>query len=190
MSGRPNKSGSGKNGRALTLEDNAIWQHVTKTVSNRYKPLPPAPKPIRPAADVHISRSSMSQPMSAPSLKTHRARYKPHAPQPQIAQDKRVRRGKVSIEQKIDLHDLNQDQAYGALMQGLHRASNRGRRCVLVVTGKGALSERAGGGGVLRRMLPIWLSAPDIRPLISSYAQAHIRHGGSGAWYVFLKNRH
>jgi DNA-nicking Smr family endonuclease len=68
-------------------------------------------------------------------------------------------------------------------MGALHRASNRGQRCVLVVTGKGGVNHR----GVLRRMFPIWLTAPDIRPLIASYAPAHQRHGGMGAWYVFIK---
>jgi len=101
---------------------------------------------------------------------------------PQVVADKRTRRGKISIDRKIDLHDMTQDVARGALVSALHRASGNRQRCVLVVTGKGGLSYK----GVLRRMFPLWLAAPDIRPMIASYAQAHQRHGGAGAWYVRL----
>ena len=62
------------------------------------------------------------------------------------------------------------------------RASKRGHQCVLVITGKGR-----GGEGVLRAQLPRWLSQPDLRPLVSRLAPAHARHGGSGAFYVFLR---
>ncbi len=100
----------------------------------------------------------------------------------EINRDKQVRRGRVKIEVKIDLHDMTQIQARDALMAGIIRASNRHVKCVLVITGKGPRLD-----GVLRRNFPDWINAPQIRPFIATYAQAHIRHGGSGAWYVFLK---
>ena len=55
-------------------------------------------------------------------------------------------------------------------------------RCVLVITGKGK-----GGEGVLRRNFLRWLEMPAARVLVSGYSEAHARHGGSGAWYVFLR---
>jgi len=45
------------------------------------------------------------------------------------------------------------------------------------------------GQGVLRRRLPEWLRDPDIAPMTTGYASAHRRHGGDGAWYVFLRQR-
>lgn len=99
-----------------------------------------------------------------------------------VNQDKKVRRGRVVIDAKIDLHDMTQNMARPTLHRAIMRASNRGHKCVLVVTGKGLRGE-----GVLRRNFTSWIGESEIRPLIATYAQAHIKHGGSGAWYVFLK---
>jgi DNA-nicking Smr family endonuclease len=54
---------------------------------------------------------------------------------------------------------------------------------VIVITGK----DRGGEEGLLKRRLPHWLNAPDLRADIAGFAQAHRRHGGAGAFYVFLK---
>ena len=99
-----------------------------------------------------------------------------------LRQDKKTRRGQISIDLKIDLHDMTQAEAFEALQRTLIRAYNQNNKCVLVVTGKGVR-----GRGVLRQNLPGWLEHSDIRPVIAEFSQAHIRHGGSGAWYVFLK---
>ena len=77
---------------------------------------------------------------------------------------------------------MTQITAKAALHRAVIRAANRNHSCLLVVTGKGLRGE-----GVLRRNFPGWISDPAIRPLIASYSTAHIKHGGSGAWYVFLK---
>jgi DNA-nicking Smr family endonuclease len=98
------------------------------------------------------------------------------------ASDRLTRRGRIQIDSRIDLHGLTQEQAKRALATSLMRSVKRGERCLLVITGKGLQGE-----GVLRTQLPTWLSAPDMRPMVARYAQAHARHGGGGAWYVFLK---
>lgn len=98
-------------------------------------------------------------------------------------QDKKTRRGKVEIDAKIDLHDMTQTEAFSALRRAVIRGYNHNKKCLLVVTGKGIK-----GQGVLRRSLPQWLDHPDLRHTISEFAPAHQRHGGTGAWYVFLKN--
>lgn len=100
-----------------------------------------------------------------------------------LRQDKKTRRGKVEVDVKIDLHDMTREQAFDALRRSLIRAYNHNKRTVLVVTGKGLRGE-----GVLRRSFPGWINHADIRPLIAEFAPAHQRHGGGGAWYVFLKN--
>jgi DNA-nicking Smr family endonuclease len=86
------------------------------------------------------------------------------------------------IDSKIDLHDMTQNMARPALHRAIIRASNRNKMCLLVVTGKGLR-----GDGILRRSFPNWIADPAVRPLIASYAPAHLKHGGTGAWYVFLK---
>ena len=106
----------------------------------------------------------------------------PDGPVPRST-DKTVRKGRVEIDGRIDLHGMTQAQARKALGTALMRTAKRGGRCLLVITGKGPQLE-----GVLRTQLPIWLSGPDLRPHIASFAQAHTRHGGAGAWYVFLRS--
>ena len=97
-------------------------------------------------------------------------------------QDKKTRRGKIVFDGKLDLHDLTQPEAFSKLRHGIIRSFNQNKKCILVVTGKGLR-----GQGVLRQNLPTWLEHPDIRHVIAEYAPAHIKHGGGGAWYVFLK---
>ena len=101
-----------------------------------------------------------------------------------VNRDKRTRRGRVDIDATIDLHDLTQSQARPALVRAVIRAYNQNFTTLLVITGKGLRGE-----GVLRRNFPEWISQVPIRPLIATYAPAHIKHGGGGAWYVFLKSR-
>jgi DNA-nicking Smr family endonuclease len=67
----------------------------------------------------------------------------------------------------------------------------RGRRLVLVITGKG--KDRDEGGpipvrrGVLRHQVPHWLEVPPLAQVVLQVVPAHISHGGEGAYYVYLK---
>ena len=77
-----------------------------------------------------------------------------------------------------------QDSAWRLLPQLLSREQSKGSRCVVVITGKGR-----DGEGVLRRNFLRWLEMPEVRHLISGFAPAHAKHGGGGAWYVYLRKR-
>ena len=104
------------------------------------------------------------------------------APPQNRANEKRVRRGKLELAGRFDLHGHTQLSAEAALPDFLKRKQAEGARCVLIITGKGK-----GGEGVLRRNFLRWLEMPAARVLVSGYSEAHPRHGGSGAWYVFLR---
>jgi DNA-nicking Smr family endonuclease len=82
------------------------------------------------------------------------------------------------------LHGMTQNEAHRALVSFMADAQAEGKRCVLVVTGRGRLSE---GGGVLRNQTPNWLNAPAIRSRLLAFATAQPRDGGSGALYVLLR---
>jgi len=160
--------------RPLKPGEKKIWRHVSQTVSPRRKPKGKgSAKPLPSREDF----ANMLRVPAAPS-----ARAKPLPQSLDVNQDKKVRRGRVIIDTKIDLHDMTQSLARPALHRAIIRASNRNKKCLLVITGKGLRGE-----GILRRSFPNWIAEPTVRPLIASYAPAHIRHGGSGAWYVFLK---
>ena len=96
--------------------------------------------------------------------------------------EKRVRRGKLEIDATIDLHGLTVLQAIGRLQQFLNFQTNTQAHCILVITGKGHPTE-----GKIRREFRLWLEHPDTAKIVSGYSEAHARHGGSGAFYVFLR---
>ena len=96
----------------------------------------------------------------------------------------RLRRGRIRPEAQLDLHGMTQDEAHRELAAFIARAQGEGRRCVIVVTGKGSVGE---GGGVLRRGVPKWLNTPALRPRIMGFCAAQQRDGGAGAVYVLLR---
>lgn len=98
----------------------------------------------------------------------------------------RLRKGRMRPEGRLDLHGMTADRALGALNGFLADAQGSGKRCVLVITGKGSMKE---GGGVIRRELPSWLNAPGNRARVLGFAGAQPNDGGGGAFYVLLKRR-
>jgi len=108
----------------------------------------------------------------------------------------RLRRGLRSPDGRIDLHGMTAARAHRTLDRYIGAALARGERLVLVITGKGG--RRRGGDdapfmredeGVLRQQAPKWLSAgPHARNIVGIY-EAHRRHGGAGAFYVYLKRQ-
>ncbi len=96
----------------------------------------------------------------------------------------RLKRGRLRPEARLDLHGMTQDEAHGALVSFMADAQAGGKRCVIVITGRGRNSE---GGGVLRNQTPNWLNTPAIRARILAFATAQPRDGGDGALYVLLR---
>ncbi|MCG5241901.1 Smr/MutS family protein, partial [Azospirillum doebereinerae] len=84
------------------------------------------------------------------------------------------------------LHGMTQAQAHSAPAGFVHHAWNQGRRCVLVITGKGSFT---GGAGVLRQAAPRWLGDPALRPMVLAIQPARPKDGGDGALYVLIKRR-
>ena len=112
--------------------------------------------------------------------------------------DKKLRRrmlqGRVEPEGRLDLHGMNRAEAAAAVERFIQSASKAGKRLVLVITGKGqGAPSRLDGhrqpGGVLRNQARSQLSGPPLAALILDFDSAHPRHGGSGAFYVYLKRR-
>jgi DNA-nicking Smr family endonuclease len=99
---------------------------------------------------------------------------------------RKIARGRVPLEARIDLHGHGQDEAHGMLLDFLRRVRDDGARHVLVITGKGS---SLGSEGALRRAVPHWLSKPEFAKLVSGYDLAARGHGGEGALYVRLKRK-
>ncbi|MEQ8657250.1 MAG: Smr/MutS family protein [Hyphomicrobiales bacterium] len=107
----------------------------------------------------------------------------------------RIARGRTPIDARLDLHGLRQHEAHDVLRSFIWRAHANGHRTVLVITGKGARVRDphpdappwAVGSGILRKAVPSWLAAPDLRAAVLGVEPAHASHGGEGALYVRLR---
>ena len=144
------------------------------------------PKPARKAAG---KKTPAAMPAASPRPITR------PAPPPDIAAGdtagvdrrtaERFRRGKLPIEGRLDLHGLYQDAAHDALTGFITESAARGRRCVLVITGRGSRE----GSGVLRARLPQWLNQAPCRAHVLAFNPARPEHGRDGAFYVLLRRR-
>lgn len=105
----------------------------------------------------------------------------------------RLKRGKLAPEGRIDLHGMTLAQAHPALTRFILGSHASGRRLVLVITGKGKVKFDEGPiptrQGVLKHQVPHWLQSGALRPAVLQIAEAHARHGGSGAYYVYLRRQ-
>ncbi|MBV9550416.1 MAG: Smr/MutS family protein [Alphaproteobacteria bacterium] len=105
----------------------------------------------------------------------------------------RLDRGLIAPDATLDLHGMTQERAHRTLSRFLTNAQQMGSRLIVVVTGKGnprpadAAAWTQSPHGVLKEMVPRWLAEPELKRLIARTQPAHIRHGGGGALYVYLR---
>lgn len=186
--------------RGLTPEEEALWRRTVRDVApyGRSQKAPAenlvSEKKGRKAQTgvgtvnraVLLSGAKLAAPLS------RRAQHPFAAGDPRL--DRLAGRGRLAIDGVLDLHGHSQRTARGALGRFLADQHASGARCVLVITGKGAAAtssdthaEYGAGRGVLRARFSDWLAEAPLRDLISRASQAHPRHGGAGAFYVFLK---
>ncbi len=179
--------------RKLTGEEQELWERLRQTV----RPLrPPTKRPTQELEPAEVEAQS-AKPLPAKTKRAPAPRQAPVSVPPERAPpalapiDERTRRrlgrGLVQIDDRIDLHGMVQERAFHALASFLRKAQARGHRIVLVVTGKGRMGE--GGRGVLRASVPSWLARADFRPLVVGWEEAGRRHGGAGALYVRVRRR-
>lgn len=96
----------------------------------------------------------------------------------------RLKKGRLPIEGRIDLHGMTAMAAQRNLTAFLRHGQAAGMKAVLVITGRG-LDPEGLGRGVLKRETPHWLDAlPDV---VAGYSAADRKHGGAGALYVRLR---
>lgn len=105
----------------------------------------------------------------------------------------KMTRGKLQPEARIDLHGLTLGEAHPELIRFILNAHSAGLRLVLVITGKGKRREDSGPipqrMGALRHQVPHWLHLPPLGPVVLQVSEAHLKHGGGGAYYVYLRRR-
>jgi DNA-nicking Smr family endonuclease len=181
-----------KGKRQPTGDELQLWQKVTETVAplakekrapKKKKPVVAAqprdkpPEKARPSALPKPPPRKVAPPRKAPALNPFDRRTLG-----------RIVRGTVAIDARIDLHGMTQEAAERRLLRFLAGAQAGGAKLVLVITGKGKTGGSEGGErGVLRRVVPMWLASPRLRPIVVGFDEAGPTHGGGGALYVRLR---
>ena len=189
MSGAGKGDRRGSRRRTVEGDEARLWQEVMRDVrplSGRRISLPeerpsaqrPGPEtPTRPAQAASAPRPAGELPELGPGV----------APGVDKRTLRRLHRGQLEIEARIDLHGLTQEEAWRALHAFLDGARKADRRSVLVVTGKGETQGRA--LGVLRAAVPRWLNQPENRALVLAFCPARPKDGGAGALYVLVTRK-
>jgi DNA-nicking Smr family endonuclease len=185
-----------KRGRKSDLPDFHLWTDVTRTVS----PLPRRPvlEPAEAEAEVSVAPppTRRSAPKIFPSFPSYQAPAQKHErderPRIEPKMRRKLMRGRIEIDGTLDLHGMRQIEARSALNRFLISRWSRGDRTILVITGKGLKKLDAEGTqiierGVLRSMLPAWLSEPGLAEIVAGWDYSAQMHGGEGAFYVRLK---
>ncbi|QYZ69427.1 Smr/MutS family protein [Neotabrizicola shimadae] len=103
----------------------------------------------------------------------------------------KMTRGRLVPEARLDLHGLTLAEAQPELVRFVLNAQSGGLRLVLVITGKGKVRDDQGPipqrTGLLRHQVPVWLRQAPLGPAVLQVTEAHLKHGGSGAYYVYLR---
>ncbi|MFZ4076982.1 MAG: Smr/MutS family protein [Legionellaceae bacterium] len=92
-----------------------------------------------------------------------------------------LQQGCIAIEARLDLHGLTLDAAGDALTHFIIKNHAHGKRCLLVIHGKGGQDFNAPR---LKNHVNHWLSQ---YPQILAFHSAKPKDGGTGAVYVLLK---
>ncbi len=174
-------------------EDRALWQHVTRSVrayekkrasaeaTPRNTAPPKTKKPDKITAALAAAKPMPARPTPAKSSLTAAS---PAAAVQDGGTAKDLKKKKWPIDKTIDLHGMTQTAAHDALVRFFNLARRQEKRTLLVITGKGS---RLQGGGVLRRLLPLWLAETPFAPHVLAITAARTEDGGDGAFYVRLK---
>jgi len=195
--------------RELTESERAIWAQVAGTARPLRPPVVIPPQPARhddrpPARAAPLRAPDPPRPVATPLRPAGAAEPalrwrapaddapRPIAPRTPGIDDgtsRRMRRGAVAPQARLDLHGMTADRAHAALARFLDGAAAQGLRVVLVITGKGGGAHGGRGDGLLKRETPRWLAAAPLAHHVVGVFEAHARHGGAGALYVYLRRR-
>jgi DNA-nicking Smr family endonuclease len=173
----------GKEGRKARDDEMRLWQTVTRDVKIQEKTdlkvkVSKAPARKKKSKDPVQLQYQIPEKSGGADRKT----------------SERLRKGKMPIDRRIDMHGMTQDQALETLRNVIVDAYETGQRLVLVITGKGGGEEQAAHWtdpqpGVLKRRLPEWLKTPPFDRIILETAPAKHRDGGQGAFYILLRRK-
>lgn len=186
-----------KKNKPLSAKDQQVWDKYAEELSaktpdngeiddfealleaHEHEPEVDSPKPAKISPEIEKSTNSSASSHSQSDQIDRRTLEK-------------LRKGQMTIDARLDLHGMRQTEAYDALNRFMVLSVQQRLRCVLIITGKGkprvstsAIIEPE--NGVLKKMLPQWLEDTKFKKNILTILPADKKHGGSGAFYIYLK---
>lgn len=173
------------------LKDFLLWKSFTKDIE-------PMRQKNWEEEEMALTRESDKNPSPViierviPEIKEEKSQTQSIFHQLDRKTEEKLRKGKMPIEGTLDLHGLNQSQAYSAVENAILKGSEQGKRCLLVITGKGNTGRTSDhwlmpATGILKTRVPEWLSSPPLSYHVLKYMPAQPKHGGGGALYVYLR---
>ena len=192
----------GQNGKDIPLDpsgrhedDKILWEKVTRSV-RRLNPQPASQTPKQ-RGRPHTGPLKKSWTVRSESVQTGQAKAKT-SPDKTMPADfrlgetsgvdrtsaRRMQRGQVLIEDRLDLHGLSQEQAQKEVKTFIGSAVQKNFRHVLIITGKGR-----DGHGILREKVPEWLKDAPLCYHLNAISYAQPKDGGKGALYIRLKRQ-
>ena len=112
--------------------------------------------------------------------------------------NKKLKKGKVPIDIKIDFHGMALFDAEILFVQTITDCYKRNKRCILFVTGKGVLRKNNEEKiyedtklyyGKIRNNFFDWTKKSELQKQILSIEQAGLEYGGDGAFFVYLRKQ-
>ena len=108
---------------------------------------------------------------------------------------KNIKKGSFKINKKIDFHGLTIQESEEIFSNSILECYKAGQRCILFITGKGLYNNSTTGSyeepklyhGVIRKHFQNWVNTKKFSKYILSYEVASSKHGGDGAFYVYLR---
>jgi DNA-nicking Smr family endonuclease len=100
---------------------------------------------------------------------------------------RRLRAGEFAYQAHLDLHGMTSEEARVEVERFLTQAHQDGKRCVLIIHGRGRNSKDQ--VPVLKGRLTTWLARGQAARRILAFASARACDGGVGAVYVLLRRQ-
>ncbi|MAF98227.1 MAG: hypothetical protein CMH26_06295 [Micavibrio sp.] len=176
-------------------DDELVWNYAIRDVKpiEKKRTLSENPKPTKPSQPSKVDAAKSTPPPQPleQTLPKKPAAKKYKSSEIDARTNDRLRKGQIPIEAVLDMHGMNKSQAHNALNRFILSNQAKGKRCVLVITGKGQKNRDplAEHEGVLKAEFQHWINEA---PLKQHILQTHIakpKDGGSGAYYVLLRRK-